>query len=98
MENNTDYKFDICDSLDELDDIRKTQGALETSIGMDEKIQKLEFDAAAITSEIVQHFVDMRHRIARLEEDLKDAREELRLEKSRGRMNAVVARALGSDK
>jgi len=98
MENNTSApQFDICDSLDEYADIRKQQGELtgqleilraagQTGYAVDSleaQIQQLEFDAAAVSSEIVQTFVEMRKRIARLEEDLKDAREEISMERDR---------------
>lgn len=99
MDNNTPAapKFDICDSMDEYSDIRKQQGELtgqleilraagQTGYAVDSleaQIQQLEFDAAAVSSEIVQTFVEMRKRIARLEEDLKDAREELSMERDR---------------
>ena len=91
-------KFDICDSMDEYTDIRKQQGALADTLtrlnlvwtptsyvvsSIEAQIQQLEFDAAAVSSEIVQTFVEMRKRIARLEEDLKDAREELSMERDR---------------
>ena len=105
-------KFDICDSLDELKDIHERQVMIKAahatiiSTGkfkgdavlqpLEAEMDSLEFDAAAVSSEIVQTFVDMRKRIARLEEDLKDAKDELSMEHRRGQMNAIVARALGS--
>ena len=99
MDNNTSSapKFDICDSLDEYSDIRKQQGALSERLeslrsagqtgyvvdSLAETIQSLEFEVAAVGCEIVGYFVEMRKRIARLEEDLKDAREELSMERDR---------------
>ena len=90
-------KFDICDSMDEYTDIRKQQGALADRLethraagktgymvdSLEAQIQKLEFEAAVVSSEIVQTFVEMRKHIARLEEDLKDAREEISMERKR---------------
>lgn len=103
-------KFDICDSLDEYTDIRKRQGALadqfenlrsagQTGYAVDslaDAIQNLEFQAAAVSSEIVQTFVEMRKRIARLEEDLEDARDEANMEKKRSSFYQRVSHALGS--
>jgi hypothetical protein len=103
-------QFDICDSLDEYTDIRKQQGELtgrleilravgQTGYAVDSleaQIQKLEFEAAAVSSEIVQTFVEMRKRIARLEEDLEDARDEANMEKKRSSFYQRVSHALGS--
>jgi hypothetical protein len=88
-------KFDICDSLDELSDIRKEQGQLRAALDVlsgekseaaaliAAKIQELEFEVATVGCEIIGQFMEMRKRIARLEEDLSDARDELSMEQNR---------------
>ena len=102
-------QFDICDSLDELSDIRKEQGRLRAALavlGGEEndataliaaKIQELEFEVATIGCEIIGQFMEMRKRIARLEEDLSDSRDELSMEQNRSvfyqRMHQAVSRA-----
>ena len=110
MDNTSSPKFDICDSLDEYSDIRKQQGALADRLenlrnsgqtgylvdSLAETIQNLEFEVAAVGCEIVGHFVEMRKRIARLEEDLKDARDEVSMEQKRSSFYQRVSHALGS--
>lgn len=71
MDNNTSSKFDICDSLEAYADILKKQGALIGEVeslrdrgynvtSLEAQIQELEFEAAEVSSEIVQAFVNMR--------------------------------------
>jgi hypothetical protein len=104
-------QLDICDSLDELSDIRKEQGQLRAAAALialsgekseaaaliAAKIQELEFEVATIGCEIIGQFMEMRKRIARLEEDLSDARDELSMEQNRSsfyqRMHQAVSRA-----
>ncbi len=102
-------KFDICDSLDELSDIRKEQGQLRAALAVlsgeeneaaaliAAKIQELEFEVATIGCEIIGQFMEMSKRIARLEEDLSNARDELSMEQNRSsfyqRMHQAVSRA-----
>ena len=90
-------QFDICDSLDELSDIRKEQGQLRAAAALialsgekseaaaliAAKIQELEFEVATVGCEIIGQFMEMRKRIARLEEDLSDTRDELSMEQNR---------------
>jgi len=73
-------QLDICDSLDELSDIRKEQGRLRAALAVlsgeeneataliAAKLQELEFEVANIGCEIIGQFMEMRKRIARLEE------------------------------
>lgn len=69
--NNNSSKFDICDSLEEYAAILKKQGSLVGEVlalqgrgydvsSLEAKIQELEYEAADVSSEIVQAFVDMR--------------------------------------
>ena len=82
--NNTET-FDICDALDDVSEIRKNQADLKGILvhlrgepvhsqrteDLQNQIQELEFEAAEIYCEIVQQFVDMKNRIARLEAELR---------------------------
>jgi len=102
-------QLDICDSLDELSDIRKEQGRLRAALAVlsgeeneataliAAKLQELEFEVATIGCEIIGQFMEMRKRIARLEEDLSDAHDELSMEQNRSsfyqRMHQAVSRA-----
>jgi hypothetical protein len=69
--NNNSSKFDICGALEAYADILKAQGALTGAVeslrehgynvtSLEAQIQELEFEAADVSSEIVQAFVDMR--------------------------------------
>jgi hypothetical protein len=72
MDNNdTSPKFDICGALEAYADILKAQGALTGAVeslrehgynvtSLEAQIQSLEYEAADVSSEIVQAFVDMR--------------------------------------